>query len=142
MITLGYVTKRLDVGQSLIEIRLPIFEQPGMPFSGGSESSTFMASICCNPGTVNVFNPGDCVVVGFLDNRMATPIILGKLYTADTPAEAPSNTTNAASLVVTDKATLPMNTTIGSINFSDLLKIMRQGDSTEDLVTGLYESDE
>ena len=134
MITLGYITKRLEVGQNLIEVRLPVFEQPGMPFSGGSVSSIFRANICCSPGTVNVYDVGDCVVVGFLDNHMENPIILGKLYTASTPDETPTNTTNSASLVVTDKAVLPMNTTIGSIGFNDLLNLLRQSNSTEDLV--------
>lgn len=134
MITLGYITKRLEVGQNLIEVRLPVFEQPGMPFSGGSVSSVFRANICCSSGTVNIYDVGDCVVVGFLDNHMENPIILGKLYTASTPDETPTNTTNSASLVVTDKAVLPMNTTIGSIGFNDLLNLLRQSNSTEDLV--------
>ena len=134
MITLGYINNKLEVGQNLIEVRLPIFEQPGMPFSGGSESSIFKANICCSPGTVNVYSVGDCVVVGFLDNHMDNPIILGKLYTASTPDETPTNTTNSASLVVTDKAVLPMNTTIGTVSFNDLLQVMRQSNNTEDLV--------
>ena len=140
MITLGYVNKRLEVGQNLIEVRLPIFEQPGMPFSGGSASSIFRANICCSPGTVNVYDVGDCVVVGFLDNKMANPIILGKLYTASTPSEAPTNTTNSASLVVTDKAVLPMNTKIGNLSLGDLLQTMRQSNSNEDLINEENES--
>ena len=65
---------------------------------------------------------------------MDNPIILGKLYTASTPDETPTNTTNSASLVVTDKAVLPMNTTIGTVSFNDLLQVMRQSNNTEDLV--------
>ena len=134
MITLGYINNKLEVGQNLIEVRLPIFEQPGVLLSSASKSSIFKANICCSPGTVNVYNVGDCVVVGFLDNRMDNPIILGKLYTASTPDEYPTNTTNSATLVVTDKAVLPMNTTIGTVSFSDLLQVMRQSNNTEDLV--------
>ena len=44
------------------------------------KSAFFMdASVCAHPGVSVRYNPGDLVVIGFIDNAMDRPIILGEL---------------------------------------------------------------
>lgn len=113
MITLGYIKKLNEPGSNLVSVRLPVFEQAGI-----NEESLFSANIGHEPGSVNGYSVGDCVVVGFLNNTLDSPIILGKLYTGDEPSA--TNFSNANSLTVTESATLPANTTIGGMSFLDM----------------------
>lgn len=113
MITLGYIKKLNEPGSNLVSVRLPVFEQAGI-----NEEALFSANIGHEPGSVNGYSVGDCVVVGFLNNTLDSPIILGKLYTGN---ESPAtNFSNANSLTVTESATLPANTTIGGMSFLDM----------------------
>jgi hypothetical protein len=114
MITLGYI-KSIDYSDMrIIKVRIPIFEKAGI-----GEEAVFDARLVHEPGSMNGYVRGDCVAVGFLDNVMDTPIILGKLFTG--MESESSNFSNANSLTVTNSATLPTNTTIGGIRFDVLL---------------------
>ncbi len=113
MITLGYIKEVNAPGSTVFKIRLPVFEQAGI-----ADEQLFDAVLCYNPGNLNAYREGDCVVVGFLDNRLAKAIILGKLYTGD--EESASNFSFANSLKVTESAVLPGNTIIGNITAQDI----------------------
>lgn len=113
MITLGYIEKLNSANSNLITVRLPLLEK-----SGVGDRALFQANVAYDPGNLNGFVVGDCVAVGFLDNTMDCPIILGKLYAGN--EESATNFANANSLAVSDNATLPSNTTIGGVKFSDI----------------------
>lgn len=113
MITLGYIEKLNSAGSNLITVRLPILEKSGV---GGK--ALFSANVAYDPGNLNGFVVGDCVAVGFLDNTMDCPIVLGRLYSGN--EKSATNFANANSLNVSDNATLPGNTTIGGVKFSDI----------------------
>jgi len=127
MLTLGYITKLNEAGDNLFEVRIPIFEKAGssknLPDLSGSY---FRANLSQIPGQINAYRVGDCVVIGFLDNKFERPIILGKLYVNDN-LEA-RGATNADSLNVASKAVLPKETTIGDISYDTLAAIARATD--------------
>ena len=76
----------------------------------------FNALLCNQPGCYEGYSVGDCVFVAFENNKMNTPIILGKLYVE--PIKVPNyNLVN--NLVVTDSVTLPEDTKIGNYSTKD-----------------------
>lgn len=121
MITLGYVEKVNLSASTTIQVRLPLFEKAGI-----SEKALFDASVCQEPGSLNGYVEGDCVVVGFMDNTMEKPLILGKLFTGG--EESATNFSHANSLVVTESAKLPGNTTIGGVSVRELITKMNAVD--------------
>ena len=78
MITKGIVQEFID--NYSVRVRLPIFDgseksQYGIPNSGLS-----VATICSLPNANSGVGIGDVVFVGFEDNDLGKPIILGHLY--------------------------------------------------------------
>lgn len=114
MITLGYVDKVNLSASTTIRVRIPLFEKSGI-----SEQALFDASVCQEPGSMNGYVEGDCVVVGFMDNTMEKPLILGKLFTGGETSA--TNFSHANSLVVTEAAELPGNTTIGGVSVRGMI---------------------
>lgn len=125
MITLGYIKDIDHSDMRTIPVRLPIFEKAGM-----GEDAVFSARLAHEPGSMNGYLKGDCVVVGFLDNVIDTPIILGKLFTG-MESEA-SNFSNANALTVTGSASLPMSTTIGGVRFDSILRKLNGMDDVKE----------
>ena len=131
MLTFGYITKLNQPNDNLFEVRLPIFEKAGSSkTSPALAGSLFMANLCYNPGNLNAYKVGDCVVVGFIDNRYDQAIILGKLYTGD-ETEA-TNFSFANSLKVVESAQLPENTTIGGVSLDSIVETIRRTDNLSD----------
>lgn len=127
MITLGYIVRLPITGDNLFKVSIPLFKQAG----SGDSASIFDANLCYTPGNLNGYRVGDCVVLGFLNNYMNNPIILGKLYTAE--AESASNFSFANSLEVTESAKLPKETSIGEITYDKLLSLNRLTEVLADL---------
>lgn len=129
MITKGIVYSQVE-GTNLFKVRIPIFD--GIEGSSTSTDNDLLASatLCTLPNVDNVVSPGDIVYVGFENNDIGKPVILGQLY------QKPSKTNTCIditlrSLVVEDKknkqvslAKLPSDTTIGSTKFSDIQKLI------------------
>lgn len=127
MLTLGYITKLNEADDNLFEVRIPLFEKAGssknLPDLSGSY---FKANLNQIPGQYNAYRVGDCVVIGFLDNKLERPIILGKLFVNDN-SEA-RGASNADSIKVASKAALPKDTTIGDITYDNLVAMARATD--------------
>ena len=111
MITLATITKINRVGKLEITVRVPIFDSPGV-----TEYSNISCSLCQSPAEIDGYNVGDVVYVGFEDNRIDRPIILGKLRTDLNATPSSTSTLSTNSLVVSDKAYLPADTTVGGIS--------------------------
>ena len=137
MITLGYITKVNEPGENLFEVRLPIFEKAGTNADlHDTSGSYFEANLGYDPGNLNSYRVGDCVVVGFLDNKRDRPVILGKLYVGDEAAA--TNFSHSNTLVVTASATLPSNTTIGGMQLDTILTNLRQTEHLSDVLSQIY----
>lgn len=65
----------IDWTTNLCKIRIPIFEGPG-----NVDPAVFTAVMNVPPGIHSGYAAGDIVLVGFADNSMNKPIVLGKLW--------------------------------------------------------------
>ena len=120
MITKGYVIKKSTESSNKYSVRIPILESAGIGLnSNGLNSSVYDCTLSHNPGTYEALRPGDCVFISFEDNNYAKPIILGKLFV--NVEEESSGYQYNTDLKVTHKATLPVDTTIGSVPFDNIL---------------------
>lgn len=120
MITIGIIVN-IKYEEAKAIVRLPVFEVPG-----STNKQTVEASICYTPGNLNGYKKDDVVYVGFENNQIEKPIILGKLYTGE---EEASNYSKSNSLEVTGNVKLPSNTNIGDISYNDLKRVVREIDS-------------
>lgn len=126
MITLGIIN---SINIDSIAVRLPVFEA-----SGSNENQILNCSICYNPGNLKGYKVGDIVYVGFENNQIDKPVVLGKLYKGE---EEASNYSLANSLKVTENATLPYNTTIGNLDFSEIKSIFNEIMQLKDYINQL-----
>lgn len=136
MITKGII-QRIDSsvkGSVDFYVRLPLFET-------ANDSSPFIASakLCYQPGNLEGYSEGDIVYVGFENEYLNRPVILGKLYkgneknlfleseeelTEDSNyKQNASNFSYNSSLEVVHNAILPKNTKIGDLSYTDLLEM-------------------
>lgn len=119
MVTKAYIINKEQDSNKYI-VRIPIFEKPGMTSDTSNLSRTlFSATLAHEPSVLDVYSSGDCVFVGFENNELNRPVILGKLYTKDENQDSMGLSNNKV-LIVSDKASLPADTTIGSVNFKNL----------------------
>ena len=116
MITKALVEKVID--KYHIKVRIPIYNRvTSSPMYTPTEELS-VAVISTVPGTSPNLQVGDIVFVGFEDNDIGKPIILGTLFRdIDT-----RNFTQLSidTIDIQSKATLPFETTIGKIQPSEL----------------------
>lgn len=119
MITKAYIINK-EQNSNKYYVRIPIFEKPGINSENSNLSRThFSATLAHEPTIFDAYNIGDCVFVGFENNELNRPVIIGKLYTKN-DTSATSGLIETKVLTVLDKVTLPADTTIGGINFSNI----------------------
>jgi len=102
-------------------VEIPIFNSAGVE-KNSLTSSLMEASLCYTPGNLNGYRENDVVFVGFEDNNLARPIILGKLYLGE---EECTNYAKANALEVNGVAKLPLDTQIGEITGENLELFVR-----------------
>jgi hypothetical protein len=119
MITKAYIINK-EQNSNKYYVRIPIFEKPGINSENSNLSRThFSATLAHEPTIFDTYNIGDCVFVGFENNELNRPVIIGKLYTKN-DTSATSGLIETKVLTVLDKTTLPADTTIGEINFANI----------------------
>lgn len=91
-----------------------------------------VADSCLFSGTSVQYNVGDAVVIGFMENKMSKPMILGMWNALEQSKQIyhPTNNINVTTLQVDRSASLPSNTTFkyidqgGKINTISIQDIM------------------
>lgn len=133
MITVGTIkNKEYDSNNIVIyTITLSIFKA-----AGSTTTPEFKSTCCVNPGTYEPYNIGDIVYVGFVNNSLEAPVILGKILKAipTTSNETSSTYQYLNSLEITDKVVLPQNTKIGELSYSDISKYKKDIANINDLL--------
>ena len=124
MITVGEVKRVFtDINNTVVcDVDITLFKTTLSNFGETNNliDTTYTASICTLPGIYMPYEEGDIVYVGFANNEVSEPIILGKVH-KNLPKEGESSSyAYFKSLDITDKVTLPENITIGDINYEDL----------------------
>lgn len=102
---------------NIYRVELPIFKSA----SDADNYHVIVDSNVCLPGGIyDCYSVGDFVYVGFVDNKFNCPIILGKIYKGIESISCGS--VKHESLKVAGITNLSDDTTIGDINYSDLIE--------------------
>ena len=128
MLTRAYI-EEIDYATSKLRVRIPTLN--GVKESTASTPSNQLewASILQVPGIELDYKVGDVVVVGFEDNDLSSPIVLGFLKLAEGSDKAAQDRLyiNAVNLSVSGNVTLPTDITFTSpttgtqaLSFEDL----------------------
>ena len=101
------ILKTIDYNNNSCTVRLPLFE------ASNSSGEVVLPAIFMNqPGMFNGYNEGDVVFVDFENNKLDSPIIIGKLYLGSEKEALNSHKSGlkVSSLTVDSNATLPLDT--------------------------------
>lgn len=116
-------------------VEIDIFKTAGLPEDSNLNASKQKATLCYPSGIVNNYKVGDVVIVGFENNQMSSPVILGKFYsTIDINGNVIDRENTGVglfqSLQVSGDTTLPLTTTFKNatdeISANDILVHIRQ----------------
>ena len=111
MITRGIVEKIYS--KNSVAVRVPLFDKSATSASRTPTESLGVASICILPNSIPNVRVGDVVYVGFENNDISKPVIIGYVY-----IDREYLTKQGLSLETIDVSTnalLPVSTRIGNI---------------------------
>jgi hypothetical protein len=101
------IIQSIDYTKNMCRVRIPLFENA----SKNVNMIEADAQINIVPGIYNSYKTGDIVFIGFEENKMESPVILGKLFvSASTEASSYRGNVSGNSLAITDTAQLPYST--------------------------------
>ena len=104
MITKGII-QAIDLTGNTCQVRMPFFE------SANNDEIYGTATISNTPGSYNGYKVGDVVWVAFEDNKLASPVVIGKLYLGvDIEQQDPRGVINVVDSVVANSASIPADT--------------------------------
>lgn len=119
MITRGIVEQIVD--KYHIRVRIPIYNRVSTAAMYTPTEELSVAVICTAPYLSPNFQLNDIVIVGFEDNDLGKPIILGMLF-RDIDSRVFSELL-VDTLTVNSQVNLPENTTIGKIKAKELASL-------------------
>lgn len=101
------IIQSIDYTKNMCRVRIPLFENA----SRNVNIIEADAQINIVPGIYNSYKTGDIVFIGFEENKMELPVILGKLFvSAANEAGSYRGNVSGNSLAITDTAQLPYST--------------------------------
>lgn len=118
MITKAIIEQKIDEFQ--YKVRIPIFDRTSDStyFTDTAELAIAVASV--PKGITNTLEVNDIVFVGFEDNNIANPVILGQLYNEKLLKQHNLHI-QARSIDIEESVNLPMGTTLNDINLYDYI---------------------
>lgn len=123
MITRAIITDR-DISNARLKVRIPLLEGTRNTQNESlTEYSESWASILCIPGMDIEYQIGDIVVVGFEDNDIGRPIVLGYLMLRGQPVPDSKIYGRFKEATVYEKFEAPTNTIIGKTSYQQLFDI-------------------
>lgn len=78
MIQRGIIEQILD--KYLVQVRIPVYDKAKSSSAGTKTSDLAKSIICVSPGTEVNYVLGDVVLVGFENDEISKPVVLGLLY--------------------------------------------------------------
>lgn len=136
MLTKGII-ESVDFLSNTSTVRLPIFEgTSGVPVM-------LPATISIVPGLYNAYKQGDVVFVGFENNALNKPVILGKLF-IDNVTESTADGSLVCGTLSTKQATLPIGTKLDYSKDADIASVLNTTtiNTIGDLVTQVQKLEE
>ena len=120
MITKGIIEEILSPYSA--RVRLPIFDSIKDAQNSVSTGNLRVASICSLPNCTNLLGIGDIVFVGFEDDDLGKPVILGNLVKEQPSTANPS--INSYSLNIDNSVNLPGAVSINNTDNIDLTQLI------------------
>lgn len=112
MITKAYVQTVID--ESTVVVRMPLFNKISEVSGSTPDSELPIATLCIVPGAEYVLEEGDIVFLGFEEDNISTPVVLGVLSRYN--KKNSKINLNLLDLYVDQAAKLPYQTTIGDVS--------------------------
>lgn len=116
MITRAIINK-IDYESNKIRVRIPIYDGAQNSQGSTSDDDLSWASVMCLPGLTIDYEVGDIVIVGFEDDDIGKPIILGYLRLANGGNEKAKISANLNSLVVNDSLSTSTDVKFGKLTY-------------------------
>jgi hypothetical protein len=128
------IIQSIDYTKNLCRVRIPLFENASRNVNMIEADAQF--SIV--PGVYNSYKTGDVVFIGFEENKMELPVILGKLFVS-TAAEASScrGSLSGDALTITDTAKLPYSTVFSYDKITQNDKLYQDLNTPKKLADGI-----
>ena len=137
MLLLGTVVKIID--PTTVKVRIPVMHKTKGAVGATPDSELPIASIATQPGIVPALKIADVVVLAFDRGSYNDPVVVGKLFTQN---EKDPSTSSAvlSTLDVTTKVTLPSDTTVGSIKYSEIEQLDNIKENISDALSSIRNS--
>lgn len=111
-------------------VRIPIFDNIETAREYTEKGDLSIAMACLSPDLSNDIKVGDIVFVGFEDNDISRPVILGHMYnqgiTSNTTTDIKARSIQVTDLYLVKAPNLPSGTNIGEIDYQTLLDIVNK----------------
>ena len=111
MLTKGFIQEIID--PHTIKVRIPIYNKIEGVNGSTPNDELNVAAMCCIPNIVVDAHIGDVVIVGFEDNTVSKPVILGHLSTSTESKSLPN--IKCENLTTTGDTKLGSYTSIGNV---------------------------
>lgn len=127
-----------DKNSNKFTVQIPMLNKAGR----GDKGTIMEAIMCFTPGNLYGYEPGDVVIVGFEQNLMNKPIILGLMYKKGHELKY-NNYTYSNNLNINEhgKARLPADTELGGLKVSTLMYALRELDAIKNYVINILDID-
>ena len=135
MITKGIVEEIRDNYYALV--RLPVYNGVSIGTNFTPKENLNVATLCTLPNTHPNLQIGDVVFVGFEDNDMGKPVILGCLYRETLSDSYASITLNSLEVIVDSH--LSADTSIGNTTSFDIQNLSNTRDNLQSQIDILKE---
>lgn len=120
MITRAIINK-IDYESNKIRVRIPIYDgAQNSQESTSDDDDLSWASVLCIPGLTIDYKIGDIVIVGFEDDDIGKPIILGYLRLVNGESDEARISANLNNLTVNDKLSTSTNVKFGKLTYEQI----------------------
>ena len=130
------IVDQVDYKLNKVKVNIPILDGIRNTENSTLYNSEYRwASMLYIPGMEVHYKAGDVVVVGFEDNDLGSPIILGFLKLAENNIDESRIYLNSVELAATNKFTAPESTVIGKTTYQELFDAVeghKESSSTEE----------
>ncbi len=113
----------------LVKVRIPLLDGLADTVNGVGTRDLNSATICSLPNCSNNVSQGDVVFVGFENNDIGKPIILGHLFKEVSDSTLINIKVNS---LTANYADLPENTSIGNVTGSNLKCLQNMDENIKD----------
>lgn len=137
MITRAIIEEKINEYE--YRVRIPIFDRAANTSLSTATKDLCIAVASLPKGVYNSLQKDDVVFVGFENNEVDSPIILGQLYREALRDLNTQPTVSFDNLEVNNQVVLPTNINIGELNYGELFNLKNSTENIQDQLNSLKE---